>query len=117
MKLPSYKEIKALLDQGSLDEAKETILALREAALELQEENAEMRERIGKLEEKLKIEGDLIFEQGVYFLQKEKQREGPFCQPCYDKEALLVRLHDDGDHWFCYGCNRGYAKKPYARPV
>ncbi|MFC1535610.1 hypothetical protein ACFL32_00445 [Candidatus Neomarinimicrobiota bacterium] len=117
MALPGYKEIKTLIDQGSLEDAKEKIRALREAALELQEENVELKEQVRKLEERVKVKGDLLFEQGVYFLKKGKQKDGPFCQRCYDKEALLVRLHDDGDHWFCYGCNRGYAKKPYAPPV
>ncbi len=117
MTLPRYKDIVALLKQGKTTEAQEQILALREAALELQEENAELKEKIGRLEEELKIKGRLTFEKGVYFLVEDDTKDGPYCQRCYDKETKLVRLQDDGDHWFCYGCSHGYAKTPFSPPV
>ena len=115
MTLPRYKEIVNLIKQGETAEAQKLILELREAAIEIQEENAELKEKVQRLEGELK--GRLAFEKGVYYLAEGKTREGPYCQRCYDKDAKLVRLQDDGDHWFCYGCSHGYPKEPYTRPV
>ena len=117
MPLPSYKDIIALIEQGDIAGAKEQILALREAVLELQEENVELKEKVRRLEEQLQIKDELIFEHGVYYLQKGRNKDGPYCQACYDKDSLLVRLQDDGDHWFCYGCSRGFPKVPFTPPV
>ena len=117
MPLPRYKDIVDLLKQGKTTEAQEQILDLREAAMELQEENAELGEEVRRLKEELRLKGKLVFEKGVYYLVADDTREGPYCQRCYDKETKLVRLQDDGDHWFCYGCSHGYPKEPYTRPV
>jgi hypothetical protein len=117
MALPSYKDIIALIEKGKTARAKEQILALREAALELHEENAELKEQVRQLEEQLAVKGNLNFEKGVYYLQEGRKQSGPYCQRCYDKDVTLVRLQDDGDHWFCYGCSHGYPKKPYSPPV
>ena len=117
MPLPSTKDIIALIEKGDIPGAKEQLLALREAALELQEENAELKEKVRQLEEQLAVKGSLNFEKGVYYIQEGKQKTGPYCQRCYDKDSKLVRLQDDGDHWFCYGCSHGYPKKPYSPPV
>ena len=115
MTLPRYKDIVDLIKQGETAEAQKQILALREAAMELQEENAELKEKIGRLEEELKDR--LVFEKGVYYLKEGDTKEGPYCQRCYDKDTKLVRLQDDGDHWFCYGCSHGYPKTPFSPPV
>ena len=117
MALPSSKVIVQLIEQGKKTEAQEQILALREAALELQEENTELKEKVRQLEKQLAIKGNLIFEKGVYYIQAGRKKEGPYCQRCHDKDSKLVRLQDDGDHWFCYGCSHGYPKKPYSPPV
>ncbi|MFC1543322.1 hypothetical protein ACFL4K_02140 [Candidatus Neomarinimicrobiota bacterium] len=115
MPIPHYKDIVNLIQQGETAEAQKQILALREAAIELQEENTELKEKVRRLEEGLK--GRLLFKKGVYYIKEDDTRDGPFCQRCYDKETKLVRLQDDGDHWFCYGCSHGYPKEPYSPPV
>jgi len=83
--------------------------------MEIQEENVELKEKISRLEEELKDR--LVFEKGVYYLKEDDTKEGPYCQRCYDKDTKLVRLQDDGDHWFCYGCSHGYPKTPFSPPV
>ncbi len=115
MPLPRYKDIVDLIKQGNTADAQKQILALREAALEIQEENVELKEKVRRFEEELK--GRLVFEKGVYYLKEDGSKEGPYCQRCYDKDTKLVRLQDDGDHWFCYGCSHGYPKTPYSPPV
>ena len=93
MSLPRYKEIVELIKKGSTLEAQEKIMVLREATLELQEENIVLKERVKELEETIRRKGKTIFEEGVYWSIENEERDGPFCQQCYDVDGLLVRLH------------------------
>ncbi len=107
MALPSYKEIVDLLKKGATFEAQEQIMALREAAIALQEENIALREKVKILEEQLKIKSQIEFDGSVYWLVEGTNRNGPFCQRCYDVDQKLVRLQDwDPDVWACHACNK-----------
>jgi len=55
--LPSFsvKDVIDLMRKGSAIEAQEKIMELRQAALDLQDENAQLRERIRELEHKLEL--------------------------------------------------------------
>ena len=50
---PNYKDIIELIKKGSTLEAQELIQELREAAMELQEENLALRARVKELEDQL----------------------------------------------------------------
>lgn len=81
---------------------KETILALREQISQFRELLLEATERIKELEERLKLKEQLVFERGVYWLQKDGGgKDGPFCPACRDIRAQLVRLISDQDQWYC----------------
>jgi hypothetical protein len=90
--LPKYGDIKELIKKGLTVEAQEQIMALREAALELQEENIELKERVQSLEKSLKYKNEITFIEGKYWSIDGENRDGPFCQKCYDDEKLLMRL-------------------------
>lgn len=68
--LPRYKDIVELLKKGSTIEAQEQIMALREGALELQEENQELKRRIHELELRLQAIDDWKHEAERYCLAK-----------------------------------------------
>ena len=106
MALPSYKDIVELIKKGATVEAQEQLMALREAALALQEDNLALRERVKILEEALRTKGQLQFDGAVYWLDEGVNRDGPFCQHCYDVNDKLVRLQDWGDSWLCYACKQ-----------
>ena len=111
MALPSYKDIVELLKKGATVEAQEQIMALREGALQLQEDNFGLREKVKNLEESLRVKEQLIFDGSSYWLGDGKKSDGPFCQHCYDTSAKLVRLQDWGDTWSCFACKNYPAKK------
>lgn len=50
MGLPTYKEIIELVKAGATIEAQEKIMALRQSALDLKEENMRLRGRVSELE-------------------------------------------------------------------
>lgn len=110
MALPTYKEIVDLIKKGATIEAQEKIMELREAALGLQEENFTFREKIRALEDELKVKKQLKFERTAYWLHNGHQKDGPFCQRCYDVQNILVRLQNYGSSWFCVACNQSYDK-------
>lgn len=92
MAIPTYKDIVDLMKKGATVEAQEKIMALREAALELQEENLSLKDAVRSLEEQVKLKTKLTFDGQVYWLIDGDQKDGPFCQRCYDAEHLLMRL-------------------------
>ena len=128
--IPNYKDIVELIKKGATVEAQEKIMELREGALELQEENTALKTQVRELEEKLKIQGQLEFVEGVYWLWEEDEagdftiKTGPYCQHCYDDEMKLIRLQkvpvDDYDpstgtvqksirlYYTCYKCKSNY---------
>ncbi|MBX9958852.1 MAG: hypothetical protein K2Y15_01835 [Burkholderiaceae bacterium] len=111
MALPSYKDIVELLKKGATVEAQEQIMALREGAIALQEENFGLREKVKSLEEALRTKGQLTFDGASYWLMEGNSKEGPFCQHCYDMSGKLVRLQDWGDSWMCFACKNLPDKK------
>jgi hypothetical protein len=106
--IPKYKDIVDLVKKGSTLEAQEKILELREAALELQEENLALKEELNQLKEELAKSDALSFENGVYWLSNNGEKEGPFCPKCHDTKGQLVRMHKDGNGWWCYTCALGF---------
>jgi len=111
MSLPTYKEIFDLIKKGATLEAQEKIMELRETALNLQEENLGLREKVSNLEDEIKLKKQMVFENTVYYQVEGKNKNGPFCQRCYDVDKKIVHLQDYGREWFCIGCERGYRKK------
>ncbi len=104
MALPGSKDIEKLLNNGSTLEVQEKILELREAAIEIQEENLALKKTLASLKKQLEKQLALSFDQGVYWAGETENRDGPFCPKCFDTKKQSVRLHKDGDRWWCYEC-------------
>ena len=114
--LPHYKEIIDLTKKGSTLEAQEKIIELREAALNLQDENIGLREKIKELEKKQDLSKKVIWEKPHYWLKDGENQDGPFCQKYYDVERKLIRMQGgNNDVWTCFQCNctvRGPSYEP-----
>jgi hypothetical protein len=115
MALPNYKDIVDLIKKGANLEAQEKILELREAALELQEENISLREEIKSIKDKMELTRSMVFEGGVYYIDKDGELTGPFCPGCHDSNQKLVRMHPftpahNVPKWLCKVCNTLYDK-------
>src|SRR5262245_41768630 len=109
--LPRYGEIMELVKTGLTIEAQEKIMALREGALELQEENLQLKARIRQLEEEAAVRQNYTFDsgQGVYWEADKAHRDGPYCAVCLDDKKKVIRLHrscgQGGEWWHCKVCN------------
>ncbi|WP_321528846.1 hypothetical protein [Sedimenticola selenatireducens] len=114
MAIPKYTDIVNLIKKGSTLEAQEKIMELREACLELQEENHVLKSKISSLEKELEFKADLTFDGVAYWLNK-KKTDGPICQPCYDSKGLSAKLHESTDFagqpaWWCTVCKTTFTK-------
>ena len=119
------REIAKLLKESDLSlekaEQKSRLADLIYALADLKSELAEIQqqvidrdEKIKQLEETLQTKRDLEWERPYYWLQKEGNKEGPFCQCCYDQEKKLIRLQGhQGGHWMCKVCNNSYVDKTF----
>ncbi len=88
----------------SLADAKVEIAKFKEIISEKESE-------IQRLEEQLKQKGNVLWEKPYYFLLKDNgEKDGPYCQKCYDSERKLIRLQSPGKngYWQCHECTSGY---------
>ena len=103
--LPKYNYIVELIKTGSTIEAQEKIMELRSSALALEEENLELKSTITQLEEQIKLSRTVKWEKPHYWIGDGDDRDGPFCQRCFDVSQILVRMQDgNNDIWKCLEC-------------
>lgn len=114
------KDLYELLSKGAAVELQERLMRLREEALEMQEENLSLRERVSELERAHNRAAEMEFEGEVYWQTLgDGDRDGPFCQRCFDVEERTVRLQPETtygnkgpvDKWNCKECDTLYLKR------
>ena len=95
---------------GALADAKVAIATI-------QEDIAEKDSEIMKLKNALKISDNIFYESPYYFIRidDESERDGPFCQKCYDSNRKLLRLQSQKikGYWLCKECENDYMDKDY----
>lgn len=53
---------------------------------------------------------DLVYEDPVYWQKKGSEKEGPFCQVCWDSKSKRVHLHREEDKgWSCKVCGNSFS--------
>lgn len=99
----------------------ELISALADAKIEVTEIQQVLLDKdaeIRGLKEKLKLKEQLQWESPYYWRIDGSQKDGPYCQHCYDKNQELIRLQGNGEgYWQCTACKNGYATSSYKEPV
>ena len=109
--LPDYKDIVKLIKKGMVLEAQEAIMTLRQAALDSSKEVLELREQVKALNIAADLSDRIVWERPFYWLTRGGQeRDGPFCQRCWDVDKKPIRLqhHGGDDHFICKECKRDY---------
>ena len=109
MALPNFQDILDLVKKGSTLEAQEKIMELREEHLSIREEVLSLREENRLLRERRDVTDGLTFERPYYWVEKNNQKDGPFCQVCWDSDKKLIRLQSrDRGAWRCQCCKGHY---------
>ena len=110
-----FKQVYDLFLRGKVDEAKEILTDLQERYIEVCDENSLLKLQMQELDDILYLAKNLIYDGFCYWLITGTIKQGPFCQHCYDRDGLLIRLHEDGDHWKCHSCGETYDR--HTEPV
>lgn len=101
---------------GSKLKLAELISALADAKIqvsEIQQLLIDKDEELKAAFERLKVKEAIQWESPYYWLQG-NQKDGPFCQHCYDTEHKLVRLQGNGEgYWECKACKNNYTDKSH----
>ena len=91
------KEIADLVQKlGNIDLYRK-IVELEGEIIELNRENHSLSEQVGELQRQLSVKGQLQYQGKVYWLVDGGNRDGPYCQRCYDVDCKLVRLQSWDD--------------------
>ena len=88
----------------------EIISALADVKIEMADVQSLLLEKdskISDLTESLRITENIVFEAPSYWLVDGDDKDGPFCQNCYDTHGKLIRQQEWGsDSVKCFSCNK-----------
>jgi len=99
-----FGHIHQLLCEGRADEARELLKALQHEYIALVEENEALKNQIIEVAQVLDMAECMEFDGQKYWLTDELRHKGPYCQLCYDRDGLLMRLQKQQRHWKCHCC-------------
>lgn len=118
MDISTIKDILDLLKKGATVEDQEKIMKLREAILEFQEEKIKLKKKVKELQEALEIKESIVYEPPYYFIEKNGEKDGPFCQVCFDNSGKLIRLQEQKQKglWKCLYCDEFFEDSSYKPP-
>ncbi len=103
-----FKQVHDLYNQGRTETAKVLLKELQEKYIELCDENTLLKTQVQEYEDILYLAKNLEYDGASYWLKTGTIKQGPFCQHCFDKEGLLIRLHESGENWKCLSCGEVY---------
>ena len=65
-----------------------------------------LKVKVQELEARLAAKEELAYEAPYYWRMTEAEKEGPFCQPCHDKDGKAARLQSSYQgQWYCTICS------------
>ena len=117
--LPSFsvKDVTDLFKKGATIEAQEKIMELRQAALDLQEENIALRQQLRQLEQERDRDLSITKREAAYWTgDGTDPRHGPYCTHCYDVDRKLVLMppldaYAGLSFWRCPHCKTDYDRR------
>ncbi len=105
-----FKQVHDLYEQGRTENARLILRELQEKYIETCDENAMLKTQVQEYEDVLYLAKNLEYDGFSYWLKTGTIKQGPFCQQCFDKDGLLIRLHEHSDSWKCLTCGAVYER-------
>lgn len=99
-----FGRVHQLISEGRPEEARALLKALQQEYIALAEENEALKSQIIEVGEVLDMAECMEFDGQKYWLTDELRHKGPYCQLCYDRDGLLMRLQKQQRHWKCQCC-------------
>ncbi|GAC28591.1 hypothetical protein [Brumicola pallidula] len=98
----------------------ELISSLADIKMELADVQTILIEKdqiITELRNQLNTKDSVFWSKPYYFVGQDEDKDGPFCQQCYDQEQKLIRLQGGGTNsWNCLSCKCSYRDSNYQSP-
>jgi hypothetical protein len=110
LKAQAFKQAQQLFAQGKIQQATELLEHLQEEYVTLCDENKTLRSQLSEVAEVLDMSEHMEFDGQKYWIIEDNERKGPFCQLCYDRDGLLIRLQEKSRHFLCHGCGSHYPR-------
>ncbi len=110
LKAAAFKKAFAHLAAGETDEGRHLLEDLQAEYVALCDENKALKRQLIEVAEIVDLSEALEFDGRTYWLVEDMRRKGPFCQLCYDKDGLLIRLQEKEARWRCLSCDSNYDK-------
>lgn len=118
-----FKEIHDLFVKGHPEEARHMLMEMQSSYVALCDENSLLKMQVQEFEDILYLSRNLVFDGSCYWLITGTIKQGPFCQSCYNRDGVLVRINESNDQWRCATCGtvhereRHYAASARAMPA
>jgi multidrug efflux pump subunit AcrA (membrane-fusion protein) len=117
---------KLIKDSGtSLEQAEvklqiaELISSLADIKMELADVQTilvEKDQNILELEKQLNTKKSVVWSKPYYFVENGEEKDGPYCQQCYDTDNKLIRLQGGGTKfWNCLTCKSHFKDANFVR--
>ena len=103
-----FKKINELFVLGRFEEARRMLMELQARYIALHDEVSILKEQVQDFEDIIFLSQNLVVEEGQYWLRAGGVRHGPFCKPCYEYAAKLIRLESHSNVWRCPYCGSLY---------
>ena len=103
-----FKRALDLCKEGKHEAAEARLKSLQDEFLAICEEYEALKTQLSEVADVLDLAEKVQFDGQKYWLMDEGVKKGPFCQVCYDRDGLLVHLHEHENHWECQNCRGLY---------
>ncbi|MBG0789144.1 MAG: hypothetical protein H0S80_01450 [Desulfovibrionaceae bacterium] len=103
-----YRRVLDLFESGRIEEGTAVLKSLQDEFIAVCEENEALKAQLSEVADVLDLAEKVQFDGQKYWLNDDGEKKGPFCQVCYDRDGLLVHLHEHDSHWECQSCNSLY---------
>lgn len=110
LKVSLFKRAYDLFAEGRSEEAKEILEELQAEYVDICGDVKFLRNQLAEVAEVVDMADSLDFDGQKYWLMDDLNKKGPYCQLCYDRDGLLIRLQEKDANWLCLACGNLYAK-------
>jgi regulator of replication initiation timing len=90
--IDNFKDVLKLADTLNNLGLYKKLTELQTRVMEIEEENRTLKEQLGQLNQHLSTQQSLQHDGELLWKQKDGEREGPYCQVCWDVDKKLVRM-------------------------
>ncbi|HEY3215802.1 MAG TPA: hypothetical protein VGK93_04860 [Candidatus Eisenbacteria bacterium] len=108
--LERITEVVRIAEQLRDVELKRKLTDVQIECVELAQENARLRAKVGQLETAATASHEMVFRDNLYWMRhSDGTEEGPFCPKCWGGDGKVVPLMHQ-THWYCAVCSTGIVR-------